>query len=167
MESPWYLRELSRCEARESLQFDSVELPCVVSPAPDGQGLPDSTAATMEKRRVAPKVVRDSGRRADLPDSKTSLHELVALDVRQAIVALLVSKQINVAGRWLDVYAARGVDGNVVYVVIPAAKLKAIISDRLTSLIERKLDDQETRWTLSPADVEKLLGSDNAKLQAA
>jgi hypothetical protein len=69
MESPWYLREMSRCEADESLQFDSVELPCVVSPAQDGQCLPDATAATMEKRRVAPKVVRDSGRGADLPDS--------------------------------------------------------------------------------------------------
>src|SRR3954471_4546088 len=86
MESPWHLRELSRCEADQSLQFDSVQLPCVVSPAPDGHCLPDATAATMEKRRLAPKVVRDSGRRADLPDSQTSPHELVALDVRQAIV---------------------------------------------------------------------------------
>src|SRR5689334_11877856 len=167
MESPWYVRELTRCELDESSRFDSVQIPCVVSPAPDGKCAPEATVATVEKRKVAPEVVRKSARRAALPDAQPAPHEVVALDIRQAIVALLVAKETDVPGRWLDVYATRAVDENVVYVVIPATKLKAAISECLSSVIDRKFDDQETGWTLSSADVEKLLRSDNAKLQAA
>ena len=64
-------------------------------------------------------------------------------------------------------YATRAVDEDVVYVVIPAARLKRVLSECLAPLIDRQLADQETKWILSSADVEKLLGSDYAKLQAA
>jgi len=167
MESPCYVRELSRCQADGSLQFDSVQIPCVVSPAPDGQCLPNLARTQKDHRVIATEVIADREHKADLPDSQTAPHDLVALDVRQAIVALLVAKEINVAGRWLDVYATRAVDNNAVYVVIAAAKLKTIISESLASLIERKLDDQEFKWTLSSAEVEKILGSDNRKIRAA
>jgi hypothetical protein len=129
--------------------------------------LPEATRATAENRKIAPEVVRESGRKAHLPDLQPAPHELIALDIRQAIVALLVAKEIDLRGRWLDVYATRAVDEDVVYVVIPAARLKSVISECLAPLIDRKLADQETKWILSSADVEKLLGSDYAKLQAA
>ena len=125
MESPWYVRELTRCEVDESPQFDCVQIPCVVSPTPDGTCLPQATRGTVEK--VAPEVVRESGRKAELADSQPAPHEVVALDIRQAIVALLVAREIDLRGRWLDVYATRALDEEVVYVVIPAARLKPVI----------------------------------------
>src|SRR5262245_11252846 len=155
MESPWYVRELTRCDVEESSQFESIQMACVVSPAPDGKCLAGSARTTEDKPVVAPKVA--AGRKVDLPDSQAAPHELVALDIRQAIVALLVAKEVDVPGRWLDVYATKAVDNELVYVVIPAPKLKAVISESLASLIDRKPDDQESKWLLSSADVEKLL----------
>ena len=167
MESPWYVRQLSGCELDEGAQFDCVQIPCVVSPVPDGKCLPEATRATAQNRKVAPEVVRESGRKRHVLDSQPAPHEVVALDIRQAIVALLVAREIDLRGRWLDVYATRAIDEDVVYVIIPAARLKPVISECLAPLIDRKLADQETKWILSSADAEKLLGSDNAKLQAA
>ncbi len=154
MESPWYVRELTRCEVDESPQFDCIQIPCVVSPAPDGKCLPETTGATGEKPVVALEGVEDTSRAVHLPNAQTAPHEVVALDIRRAIVALLVAREIDVRGRWLDVYATRAVDEDVVYVVIPAVKLKAAISACLASLIDRKLDDQETEWIVSRAEAE-------------
>jgi hypothetical protein len=139
----------------------------VVRPAPEETCFSESNRAAEEKLKVAPEVVPERERKADLPDLETAPYELIAIDIRQAIVALLVAKETDVPGRWLDVYATRAVDENVVYVVIPATRLKAAISECLGSLIDRKLDDQETKWILSRSDVEKLLGADGGKLQAA
>ena len=91
MESPWYVRQLSGCELDEGAQFDCVQIPCVVSPAPDGKCLPEATRATAQNRKVAPEVVRESGRKRHVLDSQPAPHEVVALDIRQAIVALLVA----------------------------------------------------------------------------
>src|SRR5690348_16683216 len=110
MESPWYVRKLSSCELDESTQFDCVQIPCVVSPTPDGTCFPEATRATVENRKVAPEVVRARGPNADLPDSPPAPHEIVAVDIRQAIVGLLVAREVDVRGRWLDVYATRALD---------------------------------------------------------
>ena len=45
MESPWYVRELTRCEADENPRFDSIEIPCVVSPAADGKTVSEAINA--------------------------------------------------------------------------------------------------------------------------
>ena len=76
MESPWYVRELSD----EGVQFDCVQIPCVVSPAPDGKCLPEATRATAENGTIAPEVVRASGRKAHLPDLQPyNLHRMSLL----------------------------------------------------------------------------------------
>jgi len=75
------VRELSGCELDEGAQFDCVQIPCVVSPAPDGKCLPDATRATAENGTIAPEVVRASGRKAHLPDLQSAPHELIALDI--------------------------------------------------------------------------------------
>jgi hypothetical protein len=91
----------------------------------------------------------------------------VSLDVRQAIVALLVAREIDVSGRWLDVYASRAADNNVIYVLCPAFKLRSVIAESLAPLINRKLDEQETSWILHGEDIERLLEGSGAKQQAA
>jgi len=167
MDSPWYVRELTVCELDEDSRFDSVQIPCVVSPAPNEKCSSDSARTTKEKPVVAPEVARETGRKTDLPRLQAAPHELVALDIRQAIVALLVAQDIDVPGRWLDVYATRAADNDIFYVVSPAAKLKGVIAHNLAPVIERKLDEQETSWILHGEDIERLLGGSHAKLQVA
>src|SRR5690242_18032771 len=105
MESPWYLRELTRCEVDEGPRFDCVQIPCVVSPAQEGASFSEPTRAAAEKLKVAPEVVPEREHQADSPELETAPHELIAVDIRQAIVALLVAREIDLRGHWLDVYA--------------------------------------------------------------
>ena len=93
-------------------------------------------------------------------------HDGVALDVRQAIVTLLIAREIDAPGRWLDVYATRAADNAPAYVIMPAPKLKRVIAEELAPLIARALD-QETTWILYDEDIEKLLRSGDAKVRAA
>lgn len=165
MESPWYLRELSRCELDESSRFDSIEMPCVVSPLPDGAKLSEVNNGSTQDGVIA--AAPDASPQSLVAHLQATSHEAVASDVRQAIVALLVAKDIDVPGRWLDVYAGRAADSNVVYVVIPARKLKDVIAESLAPLIDRALGDQDTGWILYSEDIQKLLGRGGAKLQAA
>jgi hypothetical protein len=167
MEGPWYARELTRCELDESPQFDWVQTPRVVSPAPDGKRFPETTGPTAEKVVVTPELPAQNGRKGTRLHSQLKSHDLVALDIRQAIVTLLVAKEIDVAGRWLDVYAASAADNEPIYIIIPAPRLKGVIAESIASLLDRKLDAQETNWILRSDDIEKLLGGGGGKLQAA
>jgi hypothetical protein len=168
MESPWYVRELTRCESEQSPQFDFIEIPGVVFPMPDGMAVSNVVSdATLES------TVTDQESETDAvhPNKSARLervsHDVVALDVRQAIVALLVAKEIDAPGRWLDVYAATATGDKPIYVIIPAPKLRRVIGESIASLIDRTLDEKETSWILHSEDIQKLLGGDGEKLRAA
>jgi hypothetical protein len=165
MESPWYVRELTRCEADENPRFDSIEIPCVVSPAADGKTVPEAINA-IAGRRVIAQEQTDAADKGMLVHLEGASHDGVALDIRQAIVTLLIAREIDAPGRWLDVYAARAADNEPAYVIMPAPKLKRVIAEELAPLIARALD-LETTWILYEEDIEKLLRSGDAKVRAA
>jgi hypothetical protein len=75
--------------------------------------------------------------------------------------------QIDVPGRWLNAYAATGTVDNAIYVIIPAPKLRRVIAESVASLIDRKIDEQQTSWILHSEDIQKLLAGGGEKLQAA
>ena len=168
MESPWYVRELTHCEVDQNPRFDSVEMPCVVCPVPDASMVSDVVSNVRAERAViAQEPATDTAHPNTAAQLQRASHDVVASDVRQTIVALLVAKEIGVPGRWLDVYAARKADNEPVYVIIPAPKLKCVIPEELAPLIDRMLDHQETSWILYSEDIDKLLGSGDSKLRAA
>jgi hypothetical protein len=67
---------------------------------------------------------------------------VIASDIRQAIVALLLAKKAEVPGRWVDVYVAERPDDRAAYVIIPTRKLKGLIAEELSALLGRTLDDE-------------------------
>ena len=123
--------------------------------------------ATAERAVIAQEPALDAAHPNTPAHLRRASHDVLASDVRQRIVALLLAKEIDAPRRWLDVYAAKAADNAPIYVIIPAPKLKRVIAEELAPLIDRMLDDQETSWILYSEDVEKLLGSGDAKLRAA
>ena len=89
MESPWYMRELARCEIDPDPRFDSIEMPSVLHPAPNRR--PAANAPFGEPRTEL--RVRETA-----ADSEPTSRDVVALDIRQAIVALLLAKNTDVPG---------------------------------------------------------------------
>ena len=158
LESPWYARELTRCEVDKDYRFDSISAPCVLHPVPEAK--PASKLPTDEPAIGAPNP-STAAKSAPMPP------DIIALDIRQRIVALLLAKGIDAPGHWLDVYAATALDGTPTYVIIPARKLKRFIAEEIVALINRTLDDQEARWALSGEEVENLLAENDTKSRAA
>jgi hypothetical protein len=165
MGSPWYVRELTRCEADENPRFDSIEIPCVVSPAADGVTVSEAINAIAERQVIAQELT-DAADKGRLAHFEGASPDGVALDVRQAIVTLLIAREIDAPGRWLDVYATRAADNAPAYVIMPAPKLKRVIAEELAPLIARALD-LETTWILYDEDIDKLLRSGDATVRAA
>jgi hypothetical protein len=158
MESPWYVRELTRCQLGEDTRFDSISAPCVLYPLSHG--------GTVVDVAIGETGTNDPNSNTPARSERPS-RDIIALDIRQRIVALLLAKGIDAPGRWLDVYAAEAVDDTRTYVIIPARKLKHLIAKEIAALIDRTLNDEETRWILYGEEVEKLLGSSAAKLRTA
>src|SRR5690349_3671440 len=94
-----------RFRVRPDRRQARMESPWVVSPAQEGASFSEPTRAAAEKLKVAPEVVPEREHQADSPELETAPHELIAVDIRQAIVALLVAREIDLRGHWLDVYA--------------------------------------------------------------
>jgi hypothetical protein len=90
--------------------------------------------------------------------------DLVAADVREAIVALLLEKRVDVPGRWLDVYVAPDTGNGAAYVIIPARKLRRVLSEELSRLIGRTLSVEEKSWFVRSEEVENILRSSEARL---
>jgi hypothetical protein len=146
LESPWYVRELARCERDQDDRFETTQTPCVVYPP-----LAEATSDETQTETAA-------------PDTPTPVQpESSASDVREAIVALLLAKRMEVPGRWLDVYTAPDA-GNAAYVIIPARKLKGAIAEELGRLIGRTLSVEEESWLLRSEDVQRILRSSKAGL---
>jgi len=168
MESPWYVRELTRCEVDQSPRFDFIEIPGVVCPVSDGMSVSNVVSnATAESTVTNQESATDGAHPNKAAHLQRVSHDVVASDVRQAIVALLVAKEIDAPGRWLDVYAATATGDKPIYVIIPAPKLRRTIAESVASLIDRKIDEQQTSWILHSEDIPKLLGGVGKKLQAA
>jgi hypothetical protein len=168
MESPWYVRELTRCEVDQGPQFDFIEIPGVVCPVPDGMAVSNvgsnATAETTATNQESATAAAHPNKSAHL---KRVSYDVVASDVRQAIVALLVAKEIDAPGRWLDLYTTTATGDKPVYVIIPAPKLRRAIAESVASLIDRKIDEQQTSWIVHNEDIHKLLGGGGEKLHAA
>jgi hypothetical protein len=64
--SPWYARELVRCEVAQDSRFDSIEIACVVHPAHSHAPVEDLPSAA-ERARTASKT--DDLPEEDLPSS--------------------------------------------------------------------------------------------------
>jgi hypothetical protein len=90
--------------------------------------------------------------------------EVVASDVREAIVALLLAKRVDVPGRWLDVYTAPGAGNAGAYVIIPAQKLKGVIAEELGRLIGRTLSVEEKSWLVPSDEIQHVLRSRQGRL---
>ncbi len=155
MESPWYMRELARCEVDPDLRFDSIEMPCVLHPAPNRR---PAANAPFGEPRTEIRVLAPSA------DSDPASPDVVALDIRQAIVALLLAKKTDMPGRWLDVYVAEGADDRASYIIIPARKLKGLIAEELSSLLGRTLNHEEASWVVYGEEIHYLLRGGDAKL---
>jgi hypothetical protein len=149
MESPWYVRELARCERDQDARFEATQMPGVVYPAA-------AIAAIGETRAETPLPAPNTSPCVAPPPS--------ASDVREAIVALLLAKQVDVSGRWLDVYAAPGVDEGAAYVIIPTRKLKGVIAGELSRLLGRTLSVEEKSWLVMGDEIQRVLRSSEARL---
>jgi hypothetical protein len=150
LESPWYVRELARCERDQDGRFETTQTPCVVYPALADAAIDQTQAET--------------------PALNTPAHVQPApsaSDVREAIVALLLAKRMDVPGRWLDVYMAPGADDAAAYVIIPARKLKGAIAEELSGLIGRTLSVEEKSWLLGSEEIRRILRSSEARLSAS
>jgi hypothetical protein len=86
------------------------------------------------------------------------------LDIREAVVALLLAKNIDTSGRWLDVYPTENGDDTGAYVIVPARKLRALIAAELTALLGREFNDQQTSWTVDREEIEVLVRLGGARL---
>lgn len=147
MESPWYMRELARCERDQDARFEATQTPGVVYPA--------MADAPIGETQAEPAVPNTSAHVQ--PASSAS-------DVREAIVALLLATRVEVPGRWLDVYMAPGADNGVAYVIIPARRLKAAIAAELSGLIGRTLNVEEKSWLLMRDEIQCILRASEARL---
>jgi len=149
-ESPWYVRELTRCELDQDARFEATQTACVVYPA--------AVDAAIGETRVQTSI-------PDTPaEAEPKASDLVAADVREAIVALLLEKRVDVPGRWLDVYIAPDTDNGAAYVIIPARKLRRVLSEELSRLIGRTLSVEEKSWFVLSEEVENILRSSEARL---
>ena len=149
-ESPWYVRELTRCELDQDARFEATQTACVVYPA--------AVDAAIGETRVQTSI-------PDTPaEAEPKASDLVAADVREAIVALLLEKRVDVPGRWLDVYIAPDTDNGAAYVIIPARKLRRVLSEELSRLIGRTLSVEEKSWFVRSEEVENILRSSEARL---
>jgi hypothetical protein len=148
MESPWYVRELTRCELDHGARFKATQIAGVVYPAVTDVAIGEP--------------------RTETPTAKTSAHVQTAssdvVDVREAVVALLLAKRVDVPGRWLDVYVAPSGDNGPAYVIIPARKLKGLIAEELSRLIGRALSVEETSWIVQSEEIQDLLRGREAQL---
>jgi len=97
-------------------------------------------------------------------EAEPKASDLVAADVREAIVALLLEKRVDVPGRWLDVYIAPDTDNGAAYVIIPARKLRRVLSEELSRLIGRTLSVEEKSWFVLSEEIENILRSSEARL---
>jgi len=150
LESPWYVRELARCERDQDARFEATQVPCVVYPAVVDAAIGETRAETPMPSTSA------QGEPASI--------EVVASEVREAIVALLLAKRVDVPGRWLDVYVAPDADNGAAYVIIPARKLRRVLSEELSRLIGRTLSVEEKSWFVLSEEVENILRSSEARL---
>ena len=146
MESPWYVRELARCELDQDARFEATQMPGVVYPAAIGETQAETSVPNTSARVQPP---------------------LSASDVREAIVALLLARRIDVPGRWLDVYVAPGVDDGAAYVIIPTRKLKGVIAEELSRLIGRTLSVEEKSWLVMSEEIQRVLRSSEARLSVS
>jgi len=143
-------------------------MPCVVCPVPDASMVSDVVSNVRAERAViAQEPATDTAHPNTAAQLQRASHDAVASDVRQMIVALLAAKEIDAPGRWLDVYPATATGDKPIYVIIPAPKLRRAIAESVASLIDRKIDEQQTSWILHSEDIQKLLGGGGEKLQAA
>jgi hypothetical protein len=150
MESPWYVRELARCERDQDARFEATQMPCVVYPA------------------VADAAIGETQTQAPAPNTSARIQPASsASDVREAIVALLLAKRADVPGRWLDVYMAPGMDNGAAYVIIPARKLKGVIAEELSRLIGRTLSAEEKSWLLMSEEIQRILRGSEARLSVS
>ena len=89
MESPWYVRELVRCEMVRDPRFEFIEIAGVAYPQQDR--FPTNESAICEPRMDAHATAA-----SDYP--KASIRDAFASEVREAIVALLLAKGVEVRG---------------------------------------------------------------------
>ena len=150
MESPWYVRELARCELDQGARFEATQIACVVYPPVADAPIGEARTETRTPNTSAHVQPTPSG--------------VVASDVREAIVALLLAKRVDVPGRWLDVYVAASGDDGAAYVIIPARKLKGLIAQELSRLIGRTLSGEEASWIVQSEEIQNLLRSREAQL---
>jgi hypothetical protein len=155
MESPWYMRELASCEVDPDPRFDSIEIPCVLHSAPNRR--PAANAPFGEPQTEI--RVLDP-----LADSAPVSPDVVAFDIRQAIVSFLVAKKTDMPGRWLDVYVAESADDRASYIIIPARKLRGLIAEELSPLLGRTLNREEASWLVYEEEIHDLLRGGDAKL---
>ncbi len=155
MESPWYMRELAGCEVDPNPRFDSIEMPCVLHPAPNRR---PAANAPFGEPQTEIRVLDPSA------DSDPASPDVVALDIRQAIVALLLAKKTDMPGRWLDVYVAEGTDDRASYIIVPARKLKGLIAEELSPLLGRTLNHEEASWVVYGEEIHYLLRGGDPKL---
>ncbi len=153
LESPWYVRELARCERDQDPRFEATKVPCVVYPVVVDAAIGETPAETAMANTSA-------------QGEPTSI-EVVASEVREAIVALLLAKRVDVPGRWLDVYAAPGADNGAACVIIPARRLKGVIAEELGRLIGRTLSVEEKSWLLLSEEIQYVLRSSEAGLSVS
>ncbi len=150
MKSPWYVRELARCERDQDARFEATQVAGVVYPAATNTAVGEPRAENLASNALA------HGRAAS--------SEVVAADLREAIVALLLAKRVDVPGRWLDVYGAPSRDNAAAYVIIPARKLKVVIAEELSRLLGRTLHAEDTSWTVANEEIQHILRSSAARL---
>jgi len=155
MKSPWYIRELVRCEKVEGSELDAAKLGSMAFP-------PAKAVIAQEVRRseepTESLLIETS--QWDLP----ALGYVLASDVRQAIVGLLLAKQLNTTGRWLDVSVAATGDDGTVYVIIPAQKLRGVIAEELSAVLGRPFSAQENNWTVHSSELIRLMRGHKAEL---
>jgi hypothetical protein len=142
--SPWYVRELTRCEVHSDARFDSIEIAQVVYPTPR------FLVAGARSDEALAEISGASSNR------KSASRDVVALDIREAIVALLLARNIDTSGRWLDVYPTEGGGDTGAYVIVPARRLRKLIAAELSLLLGRELNDQQTSWTVNREEIEVL-----------
>jgi hypothetical protein len=148
MESPWYVRELARCERNQDARFESTQTPGVVYPA--------AAAAPIGEALAEPAV----------PNTSPHVQPAASASaVREAIVALLLAKRIEAPGRWLDIYMAPGAANGVGYVIIPARRLKAAIAEELSGLIGRTLSVEEKTWLLRSDEIQCILRASETRFE--
>jgi hypothetical protein len=140
-QSPWYARQLVKCEQVSAPSFDRVELPGVVHMGPvKADRLQRSEAA--DEAPVIPGTL--SG-------------DAAASHIRQSMVAMLLARGVNTPGRWLDVYITRGKNGATAFRIVPARGMRRAIAKLLRHATQRRLEVKDGGWVVSEADINGFL----------